>query len=120
MEPLFSHFGEAGDFNKWDRFSTGQFTLPDGWEAEEGTHLWFQKNQSPQYETKIPDWEFTDSWKGMDKHMASLQGPTFSHFKAPIKGSIVSVVHSLMGLIPLLLGFAPMGWCKAVTSMIPK
>ena len=64
--------------------------------------------------------EYSDGWKRMKEHTTSALGPAFSHYKAVHPSSHAAVIHSLLALAPLLLGFAPTAWCKAVTAMIPK
>ena len=56
----------------------------------------------------------------MKENTTSAPGPSFSHYKAAEKNRDASVVHSLLAIAPLLLGFAPTALCKAVASMIPK
>ena len=121
MEPLSSYLGESGDLRNGTTSPLGNcFYQKDGKQKKE-LDFGF-KNQSTKYDTKVPDWEpdeYTYSWREMDEHTTSLPGSAFIHFKAPKKGIIASVVHSLLGLIPLLLGIAPTGWCKAMALMIP-
>ena len=41
MEPLRTHFGEDGDFSKWDDISNGKLKLPNDVQVDEGVRLWF-------------------------------------------------------------------------------
>ena len=56
----------------------------------------------------------------MKEETTSAPGPSFSHYKATDKDSIAAAVHASLAIAPLLLGFAPSAWCKAVAAMIPK
>ena len=42
QEPLCLHFGEQGEFDKWDKIIHGTLRLPENYEAEEGTRLWLE------------------------------------------------------------------------------
>ena len=123
MEPLQTHFGEDGDFIKWDKIANGTLTLPQDVQADEGVQLWFNKIQSTEYTEQPTTWtadEYCDSWRKMDERITSLPGPAFSHFKAAQKGSTAAEVHSNLALIPMVTGYSPKRWCQSVALMIPK
>ena len=123
QELLRSTFGEHSDFNKWVNIVEGKLNLPKDFPAEKGRQLWIKKIQSMQTEANDTCWtpeEYTEGWKMMKEHTTSAPGPSFSHYKAATAGSSASIIHSYLALVPLLLGFAPTRWCKAVASMIPK
>ena len=64
QEPLCSHFGEQGDFKKWDQIIDGTLCLPDNYEAEEGTQLWLEYVRNTPFIEKQTHWtpdEFVDS-----------------------------------------------------------
>ena len=123
QEPLCSVFGEYGDFKKWKAIVDGTLNLPPDFPAEQGTILWIQKIQNMKTSANPTTWtpdEYTEGWKRMKEHTTSAPGPAFSHYKAVAAGSKAASVHSNLGLAPLLLGFAPTAWCRAVAAMIPK
>ena len=101
----------------------GTLNLPPDFQAKQGTKLWIRKIQSMKTEATPTNWipdEYTEGWRNMKENMISAPGTSFSHYKAAEKDSTASVVHSSLAIAPLLLGFAPTAWCKAVASMIPK
>ena len=123
QEPLRTHFGEEGDFSKWTNIVEGNLHLPPDFPAEQGTKLWIHKIQSMKTTANDTSWtpeEYADGWKRMNENTTSAPGPSFSHYKAAQPNSQAATIHSLLALAPLLLGFAPTAWCKAVASMIPK
>ena len=123
QEPLCTAFGEQGDFKKWSDIVEGKLNLPPTFQAEKGTKLWISKIQSMKTTATPTNWtadDYADGWKSMKEETTSAPGPSFSHYKAARKDSIAAAVHSALALAPLLLGFAPTAWCKAVTAMIPK
>ena len=66
MEPLRTHFGEDGDFSKWDDISDGKLKLPTDVQVDEGVRLWFDKIQSTEYTEQATEWtaeEYCDSWE---------------------------------------------------------
>ena len=116
-ELLCSHFGEEGDFKKWNAFIDNELHLPETYRASRGKRLSImvqKKMQSATIPKEAMAWteeEYMNSWKNMKETSMSLPGPTFSHYKAANYNFIATKVYSTLAIFPLLLGFAPTAWC---------
>ena len=76
MEPLQTHFGEDGDFNKWDDIASGTLRLPDRVQVDKGVQIWFKKIQSTEYTEQKTEWtsdDYCDSWKKWMKELHHSQ-----------------------------------------------
>ena len=109
-EPLCSHFGEDGNFDKWNDFIDNKLHLPDMYPTTAGTRLWCTKMQNTTFHTQPTKWteeEYVQSWTKMKETTTSLPGPSFSHYKAARLGSVAAKIYSSLAIFLMLLGFAP-------------
>jgi hypothetical protein len=126
-QPLLLNFGYMGlGPHATEVLMMGQNDIPEGVDPYTSKFI-HQLAMEPSIQQAPPIWTYFTTeewkqgwWKSKERTSSASDFLHFRHFKAGCTNDVIANFEATMANIPILSGYAPRRWCKAIDCMLLK